>query len=209
MGVHLVVFVGVSAVVILLPGPDTAIVTKNVLVHGRRGGLGASVGVCTGLSVWTLTAALGVASLLRASAIAFTALKLVGAAYLVWLGVQAFRAARAAAMSSDGHETARYTPGGTHGFRQGLLSNLANPKIAVFFTSLLPQFVDPGRPVLLPFMALGGVFVLMTLTWLCAYSFAAARAAAALRRPGVKAFLDRLTETVLIALGIRLVFEHR
>jgi RhtB (resistance to homoserine/threonine) family protein len=209
MGVHLVVFVGVSALVILLPGPDTAIVTKNVLVHGRRAGLGASVGVCTGLSVWTLTAALGVASLLRASAVAFTALKLVGAAYLVWLGVQAFRAARVAVATATVDETVRAPVGATHGFRQGLFSNLANPKIAVFFTSLLPQFVDPGRAVLLPFLALGGVFVLMTLTWLCAYSLAAARAAAALKRPRVKAYMDRITGTALIALGVRLAFEHR
>ena len=84
----MVVFVGVSAVVILLPGPDTAVVTKNILLSGRRAGLWTSIGVCTGLSVWTLAAALGVASVLRASEAAFTALKLVGAAYLVWLGVQ-------------------------------------------------------------------------------------------------------------------------
>lgn len=209
MGVHLLVFIGVSALVILLPGPDTAIVTKNVLVHGRRAGLGASIGVCTGLSVWTLTAAFGVASLLRASAVAFTALKLVGAAYLVWLGVQALRAAHLAVAGPTADETVRARVGATHGFRQGLISNLANPKIAVFFTSLLPQFVDPGRPVLLPFLALGGVFVLMTLTWLCAYSLAAARAAAALQRPRVKACLDRITGLALVALGIRLAFEHR
>ena len=209
MGVHLAVFIGVSALVILLPGPDTAVVTKNVLVHGRGAGLAASVGVCTGLSVWTLTAALGIASLLRASAVAFTALKLVGAAYLVWLGIQAFRAARLAGARAAVEGPVRPAIGATRGFRQGLFSNLANPKIAVFFTSLLPQFVDPGRAVLLPFLALGGVFVVMTLAWLCAYSLAAARAAQALQRPRVKASLDRITGTALVALGVRLAFEHR
>lgn len=209
MGVHLLVFIGVSALVILLPGPDTAVVTKNILVYGRRAGLEASAGVCTGLSVWTLTAALGVASLLRASAVAFTVLKLVGAAYLVWLGVQAFLAARRAAAGPTVDATPRAEIGATHGYRQGLFSNLANPKIAVFFTSLLPQFVDPGRPVLLPFLVLGGVFVVMTLTWLCAYSLAAARATQALQRPRVKASLDRITGTALVALGIRLAFERR
>ncbi len=209
MGVHLVVFVSVSAVVIVLPGPDTAVVTKNILVSGRRAGLGTSVGVCTGLSVWTLAAALGVASVLRASEAAFTALKLVGAAYLVWLGVQAFWAARRAAAPPppDGDRTA--VGGPRRGFRQGLLSDLANPKIAVFFTSFLPQFVDPGRPVLLPFLVLGLIFVLMTLAWLCAYSLLAARAAAALERPRVKAALDRITGTILIAVGIRLALERR
>jgi RhtB (resistance to homoserine/threonine) family protein len=209
VGVHLVVFVGVSAVVILLPGPDTAVVTKNILVSGRRAGLGTSIGVCTGLSVWTLAAALGVASVLRASEAAFTALKLVGAAYLVWLGVQAFRAARHAAGPSAVDEQRTTVAGSRRGFRQGLLSNLANPKIAVFFTSLLPQFVDPGRSVLLPFLMLGLIFVLMTFAWLCTYSLLAARAAAALQRPRVKATLDRITGTILIAVGIRLVLERR
>ena len=209
MGVHLVVFVGVSAVVILLPGPDTAVVTKNILLSGRRAGLGTSIGVCTGLSVWTLAAALGVASVLRASEAAFTALKLVGAAYLVWLGVQAFRAARHAAEPPAADEQRTTVTTSRRGFRQGLLSNLANPKIAVFFTSLLPQFVDPGRSVLLPFLLLGLIFVLMTFAWLCTYSLLAARATAALQRPRVKAALDRITGTILIAVGIRLALERR
>lgn len=206
---HLIVFIGVAAVVIMLPGPDTAVVTKNILIHGRRAGLGTSVGVCAGLSVWTVAAALGVASVLRASDVAFTALKLAGAAYLVWLGVQAFRAAREMASTAGASVSGGAGAGSQRGFRQGLLSNLANPKIAVFFTSLLPQFVDPGRAVLLPFLALGGLFVLMTLTWLCAYSLLAARMAAALQRGRVKAALDRITGTVLIAVGVRLALERR
>jgi len=95
------------------------------------------------------------------------------------------------------------------GFRQGFLTDLANPKIGIFFTSLLPQFVDPGRPVLLPFIALGALFVLMNVVWLSAYSLIAARAADMLRRPRVKAALDRVTGIVLIALGLRLVAERR
>jgi RhtB (resistance to homoserine/threonine) family protein len=208
VGVHPIVFAGVAAVVIMLPGPDTAVVTKNILVHGRRAGLGTSLGVCTGLFLWTVAAAFGVASVLRASDVAFTALKLVGAAYLVWLGVQAFRAARVPAAPGDAGAPGGASAGTYLGFRQGLLSNLANPKIAVFFTSLLPQFVDPGRPVLLPFLALGGLFVLMTLVWLCAYSLLAARMAAGLQRGRVKAALDRITGTVLIVIGLRLASER-
>src|SRR5437868_14605254 len=93
MGVHLAVFIGVAAIVIIVPGPDTAVVTNNVLVHGRRAALGTSLGVSAGLAVWTLAAAIGVASLVRASAVAFTVLKLIGAVYLIWLGLQALRAA--------------------------------------------------------------------------------------------------------------------
>jgi threonine/homoserine/homoserine lactone efflux protein len=99
--------------------------------------------------------------------------------------------------------------GALGGFRQGLLSDLANPKIGIFFTSLLPQFVDAGRPVLLPFLALGAVFVLMTVLWLFAYCLIAARAAETLQRPRVKAAMDRATGIVLIALGLRLAIEHR
>ena len=203
-------FIGVAAVVIVLPGPDTAVVTKNVLVHGRRAALGTSLGVSAGLAVWTLAAALGVASVLRTSEVAFTTLKLIGALYLIWLGVQALRAAgRSAAGNSDANPTASRPMGALGGFRQGLFSDLANPKIGVFFTSLLPQFVDPGHAVLLPFLALGAVFVLMTVVWLGAYCLVAARAAQTLQRPRVKAALDRVTGVVLIALGLRLAAEHR
>jgi RhtB (resistance to homoserine/threonine) family protein len=201
---------GVAAIVIVVPGPDTAVVTKNVLIHGRRAAIGTSLGVSAGLSVWTLAAAVGVASVVRASAVAFTVLKLIGALYLVWLGLQALRAARQAAVSEQASPAAiRPAMGALGGFRQGFLSDLANPKIAVFFTSLLPQFVDPGRPVLLPFLALGAVFVLMTMLWLCAYCLIAARAAETLRRPRVRAALDRVTGIVLIAIGLRLATEHR
>jgi RhtB (resistance to homoserine/threonine) family protein len=210
VGAHLLVFIGVAAIVIVVPGPDTAVVTKNVLVHGRRAALGTSLGVSAGLSVWTLAAAVGVASVLRASEVAFTVLKLVGALYLVWLGLQALRAAHHAAADQHGSvPAARPGMGAFGGFRQGFLSDLANPKIGIFFTSLLPQFVDPGRPVLLPFMALGAVFVLMTVLWLCAYCVIAARAAETLQRPRIKAALDRVTGIVLIALGLRLATEHR
>lgn len=99
--------------------------------------------------------------------------------------------------------------GALGGFRQGFLSDLANPKIGVFFTSLLPQFVDPGRPVLLPFLVLGAIFVVMTLIWLALYSVIAARAAEALQRPRVRALMDRVTGAVLIAIGLRLAAEHR
>jgi RhtB (resistance to homoserine/threonine) family protein len=210
VGVHLLVFMGVAAIVIVVPGPDTAVVTKNVLVHGRRAAFGTSLGISAGLLVWTLATAVGVASVVRASAVAFTVLKVIGALYLVWLGLQALRAAgRAAAGEQASLGAAKPAIGVLGGFRQGLVSDLANPKVGVFFTSLLPQFVEPGRPVLLPFIALGAVFVLMTLLWLCAYCLIAARAAETLRRPRVRAALDRVTGIVLMSFGLRLATEHR
>ena len=184
--------------------------TKNVLIHGRRAGLGTSLGVSAGLAIWTIAAAVGVASLVRASAVAFTVLKFAGALYLLWLGLQALRAARrelgdehAGRLVGESVMTARA------GFRQGCLSDLANPKIGIFFTSLLPQFVSAGHPVLLPFLVLGAVFVAMTVVWLLAYTLVAAQAAEALKRPRVRAALDRVTGVVLIAIGLRLAAEHR
>jgi RhtB (resistance to homoserine/threonine) family protein len=210
VGIHFWAFVGVSLVVILLPGPDTALVTKNALVHGRRAALGTSLGVNTGLLVWTVAAALGIAAIVRSSAIAFTSLKLVGAVYLVWLGTQALRAARGHRAVAPGERAvSEHRAGVALGFRQGLLSNLANPKIAVFFTSLLPQFVSARHPTLLPFLLLGCVFVVITLVWLSGYALLAARAATVLERPSVKAALDRFTGLVLIGLGVRLALDRR
>ncbi len=210
LGGHFLIFLGVATLVIITPGPDMAIVTKNAVLHGRRAALGTSFGVNAGLAVWTLASALGVASLVRASATAFTVLKVIGAAYLIWLGIQALRAARYATSDADERdERPRRVLDARIGFRQGLFSNLANPKIAVFFTSLLPQFIGPGRSVLLPFLVLGGAFVLMTLVWLSAYAVLAARASAVLQRQRVKAALDRVTGVVLVGLGVRLATEHR
>jgi len=211
VGVHLWAFVGIAALVIVAPGPDTVLVTKNALMHGRRAALGTSLGVNTGLLIWTVAAALGVAAVVRESAVAFTVLKLVGAVYLVWLGVQALRAARRHAAEADPAHATRRSPrvGALLGFRQGLLSNLANPKIAVFFTGLLPQFVSSRQPVLEPFLLLGGVFVLMTVVWLSGYALVAVRASALLGRPRVRAALDRVTGVVLVGLGVRLALERR
>jgi RhtB (resistance to homoserine/threonine) family protein len=210
MGAHVWSFLPVAAVLIIVPGPDTALVTKNAVLHGRQAALGTALGVNLGLVVWTVAAALGLAAVVRASAVAFTALKLIGAAYLIWLGVQALRVARrqSATGVAEGSVRARHL-GGLGGFRQGLASDLSNPKIAVLFTSLLPQFVAARAPTLMPFLLLGAIFVAMTLVWLCAYATLAARASATLQRPAVARALERFTGVVLIGLGVRLATESR
>jgi threonine/homoserine/homoserine lactone efflux protein len=119
VGAHLFLFVGIAAIVIVIPGPDTAVVTKNVLLHGRRAALGTSLGVGTGLAVWTVAAAVGVASVLRASDVAFTVLKLAGAIYLVWLGVQSIRAARHTETGAQSSAPNRPSMSTFGGFRQG------------------------------------------------------------------------------------------
>jgi RhtB (resistance to homoserine/threonine) family protein len=204
---ELVPFLLVSAVVIASPGPDTALVVRNALFGGRRLALATSLGVSCGLAVWSLAAAIGVAAVLRRSEPAFTALKVIGALYLVWLGIQALR------LAWSGREP-ELAPGPAHpvdarrGLSQGFLSNLSNPKIAVFFTSFLPQFAPADANVAV-LLALGLVFCLLTLAWLAGYSVAVARAGDVLRRRRVRQALESVTGAVLIAFGIRLATsEH-
>jgi threonine/homoserine/homoserine lactone efflux protein len=199
---HIAAFLGVSAVVICTPGPDTALTVRNTLVGGRRGGLLTAVGVATGLAVWTIFAAAGVAALLRASEPAFLALRVAGSAYLIYLGAHALWAAVRRG-SADPLAPARRVR--VAGFRQGLLSNLGNPKVAVFFVSLLPQFGTSFGALL----GLGLAFAGLTLLWLTTYAFAVTRARRWLARSRVRRTLDAITGTVLVAFGIRLATEHR
>jgi RhtB (resistance to homoserine/threonine) family protein len=207
MGANIPAFIGVAAFVLITPGPDTALVTKNALIYGRRAGIATSFGVAAGLLVWTVASALGIAAVVHVSATAYETLKLIGAAYLVWLGIQALRTAGHHATARQDAQNGTRRLAARRGFRQGLISNLANPKIAVLFTSLLPQFIDQGHHVLLPFLLLGGLFVAMTVTWLSGYALIAAKAGGLLTRTRVKAALDRITGFVLVALGLRLATE--
>ena len=195
---HALAFLGVSALVIVTPGQDTALTIRNTLLGGRRSGVLNAAGVASGQVIWTLAASLGLAALLSASEPAFLAVRRAVAAYLVFLGIQTVLGA-----SHHGGERPRRA---SSSFRQGLLSNLGNPKMAVFFTSLLPQFGGESFPALL---ALGLVFCSMTFAWLTVYAFAVARAGDFLRRSRVRAWLDRVTGAVLIAFGIRLATEAR
>jgi RhtB (resistance to homoserine/threonine) family protein len=203
----LVAFAGVAAVIIVLPGPDMALVLQNGLSRGRRAAVETAVGINAGLVVWALAAALGIAALLHASAPAFTLLKLAGAAYLVWLGLRALEEARRGTPAGSPERRSRRPR--TSPFRQGLLSNLLNPKIALVFTTLIPQFVDPARPAFAQTLLLAAIFICMGLAWLTSYALLVAKVGAALRRPVVRRVLSAVTGTALTALGVRLAFERR
>lgn len=191
-------FLAVAEVVICTPGQDTALTIRNALLGGRHSGVATALGVALGQALWIVAAAAGVVAILRASQPAFTALRLAGAAYLVYLGLRSL----AAALSGRQHEqSARSKPGGS--LRQGLLSNLANPKMAIFFTSLLPQFGEAFTTLL----GLGLLFSLLTFFWLAAYGIAAARARRLLARVRVRRAFDAVTGAVLVALGLRVVVQ--
>ena len=193
---HLAAFLGVSLLVIVTPGQDTALTIRNTLLGGRRGGVRTAAGVAAGQATWTLAASVGVVALLRASEPAFVAVRLLGAAYLAYLGLQTLLR-RGEAPPGAGGSSRR-------AFRQGLLSNLGNPKMAVFFTSLLPQFGSSFSAL----VALGLVFCSLTFLWLSGYAWAVARAGDVLRRPRIRRALDRVTGIVLVAFGLRLAAER-
>jgi len=196
---QLVAFLGVSAIVIATPGPDTALTIRNTLMGGRRAGIFTALGVSTGQATWTLATAVGIAALLAASEPAFLAIRILGSAYLIWLGLQALLAA------VRGRERRAVRAPRSSSFRQGLLSNLGNPKMAAFFPSLLPQFAGSFSLLL----ALGLTFCLLTLVWLTAYAFAVARAGDFLSQTAVRRAVEAITGAVLVALGLRLATERR
>jgi len=206
----LIAFVGIAALVICTPGPDTAMTIRNALLGGRSAGLATALGVSTGLAIWALAASAGLVALLIASEPLFLAVKYVGAAYLVWLGVQSLRAAFRAGTHQQavaGSPVRGLRP--RQAYVQGLASDLSNPKIAAFFSSMLPQFAPAGATDFIGLAALGLLFSAMTLLWLTGYALATARMRDALRRPRIRRTLDGITGVTLIGLGVRLASEDR
>ena len=202
-------FLAVSVVVIATPGPDTALTVKNALLGARRGGIFTAAGVATGQAVWALSAGVGIAALLDASRPAYLALRIVGASYLVYLGLSALVSAvrRGPSLPRTGHSAPRRISG-TAAYRQGLISDLANPKMAVFFISLLPQFTG-GDPSFAACLLLGLVFCSLTFVWLSGYAIAVAKAGDVLCRPRIRRILDGITGLALVGFGLRLATERR
>ena len=198
---QLLPFVGAAILIALTPGADTALVVRNALVAGAPAARRTALGSSAGLLVWGAASACGVAAVLNASAELFTAVKLAGAVYLVWLGLQAIRHAGA-------HEAAESARSGSP-FRQGLLCNLLNPKAGIFFTALLPQFVSRQDPALLVSLLMTAIAAAASLAWLSVYATVVPRAGDVLRRPRVRRALDRATGAVLIGLGVRLALTRR
>ena len=200
-------FVAGLAVLALLtvsPGADTALVTKITLERGRRAALLATLGICSGLLVHATASALGLSVILATSAEAFTIVKIAGAAYLTYLGVQALR-------SSFRHDTAEVASPrrGANPYLQGVFSNVLNPKVAVFYLTFLPQFMSPGDNVLVRSLAFAVAHGVMGIAWLSAYAYALTRISAVLDGAGLRRWLERVTGGVLIALGARLALERR
>jgi threonine/homoserine/homoserine lactone efflux protein len=199
------VFLGVITLLTITPGADMAMVARSVFMGGRRAAFATTLGISAGCVIWALASAAGIAAVLAASEAAYDTLRLVGAAYLVWLGVQSLLAARRGYHASEPLGAAGGS--GPSPFRQGLLTNLFNPKIALFYTTFLPQFIGPGDPVLPLSLAMASVHILLGLAWLSAYAWLLDRAVEAFRGSRVRRALDALTGAVLVALGIRVAAD--
>lgn len=208
MGIRLLAFLGVAIVLTITPGPDFALVTRTGIARGRTAAWLTSLGVVTGHVTWGIAAGTGLAALINASATVYTILRLAGAAYLIWLGIHALLA-RDAAREARQHDVGK-SPSRSHmsAYRQGLLNDLLNPKIGVFYTTLLPQFITPGQPVFLTSVLLASLFALIVALWLGGYVLVLDRASAFMRRPGVRVTLERATGLVLVGLGLRLAADH-
>ena len=200
---RLLAFLGVSIAVCVIPGPDMALIARNVLRHGRC--YATSIGICTGILGWAIAAALGVATVLASSAAAFTVLKLAGAAYLIYLGITTLRD-RDAVHVGRGDGTTPLTP--QRAWLQGLLSALLNPKLGVFFLTLLPQFIGPNDPPATRALQLAIVFDAVGVVWLLTYTTILGAAGTALNRPAPRRVIRWVSGTILVGLGARVALER-
>jgi threonine/homoserine/homoserine lactone efflux protein len=199
-------FVLVAIVVSLTPGPATATIIRISARSGRRTALAAIAGNSIGVLLWAVLSAVGVSSLILASRVAYDVLKIGGAVVLVTLGVRSLLHSRRTGMLAS-PET-REAPARTiaAGWRSGLLTGVANPKLAVFFVALFPQFLDPSDPVLPYALLMALVVVAVDVLWFSTLAIAVDRAGSILR-PRLNAWLERVAGGVMVALGVRLAVE--
>lgn len=203
MWFSLATFVPAAALIILVPGPDTLIVLRSIVRGGRAHGWATAAGTLTGLAVWAVVAAVGLAAVLRASETAYAALRIAGACYLVYLGLQSLRSML---RKQPTDVVARKSIIGT-GYPAGVITNLLNPKVGVFFVTFLPGFVPHDYPVGVTSLLFGALFVLLTFGYFVVLLTFAARLVRWMRTPKVRRRLDAVTGAVLIGFGVRLGTE--
>jgi threonine/homoserine/homoserine lactone efflux protein len=198
-------FTGIAALLTILPGADMALVAKVTLLDGKRAAFFTSLGICAGLPVHATASALGLSLILATSAEAFAVVKFAGAGYLAYLGIRTIRDSlrpiadlRVMAVPARSRRAA---------FAQGFLSNVLNPKVALFYLTFLPQFISPGDNVLAKSLLLAALHAVLGLAWLPLYAYAIDRLGAVIR--GARRWLERLSGAALIGLGVRLALERR
>jgi len=208
----LLAFALTATLLILAPGPDSLLVMRNTLRGGRRAGWATTCGTMSGLGVWAVAAALGLSALLRVSHAGYDALRLVGAGYLIWLGVSSLRPSRRRAAHAGLPQEEEIAAGSRQGGRMylnGLLCDLCNPKIGVFFVAFLPGFIPVRGSATAFSLALGLWFIVETGVWLAVLSWMVAGGVGWLRSSSAQRWLERATGVVLIGFGLRLAVSAR
>ncbi len=195
----LLAFAAAATLFAITPGIDTALVLRTAAINARAA-LFAALGICLGCLCWGTAASLGLGAVLRASALAYAAVKWTGAAYLVWVGARLLLKPRQAL----GADTVSVQSNAAASLRRGFLTNILNPKVGVFYITFLPQFVPHGAPVATTSILLAAIHVAISFAWFCALVAAIAPLGRFLRKPSVVRTLDRLTGGVFIAFGVKL-----
>lgn len=206
---QLMTFIALAAILTLTPGPDTLLVIRNVLGGNVRTGIVTTAGICSGLFFHAILSALGVSLILMASATLYGGLKIAGAIYLGWLGFQSLRSA----VKSDPEKevlASRARPRSMRrSFVEGVMSNVLNPKTAVFYLAFLPQFINPSDPVLIKSLFLAAIHFTMAFLWLCLVSLLLDRYRQVLLSSTLHRWLEGVCGALLLGLGVRLILEKR
>lgn len=206
-------FAGVALVLTLTPGADTMLIIRNVLAYGRRDGFLTLIGIVSGLFVHATLSALGLSVILMRSAEAFEVAKLIGSCYLIFLGAQSiWKLIKHRGEAGKDAPTIALPPEPRKWWRsysQGMLSNVLNPKVAIFYLAFLPQFVNPGDPVLAKSLLLAGIHLLEGVVWLSIVTLFIGQMKALFSRPAVQRGLEATAGAILIGLGLRLAAERR
>ena len=202
---QVIAFTAVAAALALTPGADTMLVIRNTMHSGRQAGWATTLGILGGTLFHALLSALGISLIIAQSELVFQLVKALGAAYLVWLGIQTLRSIRHPSASETDHDRS----GLRHAFNEGLITNLLNPKVAVFYIAFLPQFISPGDPVLAKSILLACIHNVMSLLWLGGLALALGSGRNFIQHPSLRQWLAGLSGTILIGLGLRLAFESR
>ncbi|NMD71237.1 LysE family translocator [Bacillus sp. DNRA2] len=200
-------FVLMCIFLIILPGPDTAIVTKNTLIQSRIGGLKTSLGIICALLIHTFAAVIGLSAIIVKSALLFSIFKYAGAVYLIYLGGKILWSLWKKEETASVELNTKSQFENTSTFTQGFLTDILNPKVAIFFLSFFPQFVEPGSGTFLPFLIMGITFTLLSAIWLLLYVYSINQISAFMKKPKAKNIIEGITGTIIIGFGIKLALE--
>lgn len=199
----IIAFMTLLIFIVMSPGIDFALITKRTLTHGKKDGFKIALGLTSGAIVHTLAAALGLSIILMKSALAFEIVKYAGAIYLIYMGLSSFVKRKNKSSLKEVKEAVV----NQSAFKQGLISNVLNPKVAIFFLTFLPQFVTPGSNHSLQFLIMGSLYALLSILWFSTVVFLLGYIRKWLMSPTVQNVIDKVTGAVLIGFGLNMIFK--